>query len=184
MTLDVQFKKKHMSRSPLIPHDIILSRIKEIRDQRVILDTDLALLYGVTVKRLNEQMRRNKERFPKDFAFQLSEKEWTALRTQFATSNEGRGGRRYRPYVFTEHGALMAANILNSPQAVKVSVEVMRAFVRLRRMALSVEELSRKVADVERKYDGQFKVVFDTLRVLLTPPETPKRKIGFHADKD
>ena len=154
-----------------------------IRDQRVILDSDLASLYGVTTKRLNEQVRRNRERFPEDFVFQLTREEFDLLRSQYATSSS-HGGRRYLPYAFTEHGAIMAANVLESPRAINMSVGVVRAFIRLRRMALSVEELSRKVASLERKYDGQFGAVFDALRELLTPPEKPKRRIGFHTDAE
>ena len=154
--------------------------ILTIRDQRVILDSDLATLYGSTTKRLNEQLRRNRERFPEDFVFQLTRQEFDILRSQFATSSP-HGGRRYLPHAFTEHGAIMAANVLNSPRAITMSVEVVRAFVRLRRMALSVDELSRKVTALERKYDGQFKVVFDALRQLMAPlPDPPKPRIGFH----
>jgi hypothetical protein len=160
--------------SPNLDHLILT-----IRRHRVILDADLARLYGVPTKRLNEQLRRNADRFPEDFAFQLTSHEWAVLRSQFATSKSGSGGRRYEPYVFTEHGALMAANILNSVQAVRMSVEVVRAFVRLRQMALSVEELARKVHTLEGKYDGQFKTVFDALRQLLTPPAVPSKKMGF-----
>jgi hypothetical protein len=130
------------------------------------------------VKRLNQQMTRNRDRFPEDFCFQITKTEWRSLRLQNATSN-GRGGRRYMPYAFTEHGAIMAATVLNSPQAVQMSVGVVRAFVKLRRMALSVEGLARKVDELERKYDKQFKVVFDAVRRLMNPPEPPRNRIGF-----
>lgn len=155
------------------------SLIRRIRGQSVILDSDLATLYGVTTKRLNEQAKRNSERFPSDFLFQLTDQEWNALRSQNATS-KGRGGRRYSPYVFTEHGAVMAANVLNSKLAIQMSVAVVRAFVRLRRMALSVEGISRKVNALEQKYDKQFRAVFDAIRQLILQPEPPKKKIGFH----
>jgi hypothetical protein len=161
----------------------IAALIVTVRGQKVLLDSDLAALYGVATKRFNEQVKRNRNRFPEDFMFQLTQEEFAALRSQNATSNDrGRGGRRYRPFVFTEHGALMAANILNSPRAVQTSISVVRAFLGLRRMALSVEELSRKVAAaLERKYDEQFRIVFDAVRRLLEPPsESPKRRIGFH----
>jgi phage regulator Rha-like protein len=161
------------------PQDLI----HRVRGQAVILDADLAALYGVTTKRLNEQIRRNRQRFPEDFAFQLSEQEWNALRSQFATSNE-RGGRRYRPYAFTEHGAIMAANVLNSERAVQMSVAVVRAFIKLRRMALSVEALARKVNQLENKYDERFRFVFDAIRELMTPPDPPRRRIGFSKDAD
>ena len=152
--------------------------ILRIRGQGAILDSDLAALYGVSVKRLNEQVRRNKERFPGPFMFQLSETEWTILRSQIATSNS-RGGRRYMPYAFTEHGAIMAATVLNSPKAIQMSIAVVTAFVKLRRMALSVEALARKVAALENKYDDSFKLVFQAIRELMAPPERPRRKIGF-----
>lgn len=156
--------------------------ITRVRGHAIILDVDLAALYGVTVKRLNQQMTRNRDRFPEDFCFQLTETEWRSLRLQIATS-KGRGGRRYLPYAFTEHGAIMAATILNSPRAVQMSLVVVRAFVKLRRMALSVEGLARKVNQLEGKYDRQFKVVFDAVRLLMTPPDEPRKRIGFHADK-
>ncbi len=158
----------------LAPQDAIT----RVRGHAIILDVDLAALYGVTVKRLNQQLTRNRDRFPEDFCFQLTETEWRSLRLQNATSN-GRGGRRYLPYVFTEHGAIMAATVLNSPSAVKMSLVVVRAFVKLRRMALSVERLARKVNELEGKYDRQFKVVFDAVRLLMTPPESPRKRIGF-----
>lgn len=158
----------------IAPQDVIT----RIRGHAVILDADLAALYGVTVKRLNQQMTRNRDRFPDDFCFRITETEWRSLRLQNATS-KGRGGRRYMPYAFTEHGAIMAATVLNSPQAVQMSLAVVRAFVKLRRMALSVEGLARKVDALEQKYDKQFKVVFDAVRRLMNPPEPPRKRIGF-----
>jgi len=153
--------------------------ITRVRGHAVILDADLAALYGVAVKRLNEQVRRNPDRFPEPFMFRLTAAEWERLRSQIATS-KGRGGRRYLPYAFTEHGAIMAATVLNSPQAVQMSLAVVRAFVKLRRMALSVEGLARKVDALEQKYDKQFKVVFDAVRRLMSPPpEPPRKRIGF-----
>ena len=154
--------------------------ITRLRGQAVLLDTDLAALYGVTVKRLNEQVRRNAKRFPEDFAFLLTAKEWANLKSQFATSS-GHGGRRKLPYAFTEHGAIMASNVLHSEQAETMSVAVVRAFVKLRRMALSVEALARKVAALEQNYDAHFRVVFDAIRQLMAPPDPPRRKIGFDA---
>jgi hypothetical protein len=118
----------------LVPIETIAHKILVVREQRVILDADLARLYGVTTKRLNEQVRRNRDRFPEDFVFQLDAEETEVLRSHFATSKAGSGGRRYCPYAFTEHGALMAASVLNSPRAVEVSVYVVRAFVRMREM--------------------------------------------------
>ena len=166
--------------------------ITRIRGHAVILDSDLAALYGVPVKRLNEQVRRNKERFPEHFMFQLTDAEWQSLRSQIATASTGRirsqfataskRNIRYRPYAFTEHGAIMAATILNSPQAIQMSIAVVTAFVNLRRMALSVEALARKVNALEGKYDKQFKIVFDAIRQLMAPPEHLRRPIGFSAD--
>lgn len=143
------------------------------------LDADLAKLYGVTTKRLNEQVKRNRERFPADFMFQLSEQEKTKVvaicdhlaRLKFSP---------VLPYAFTEHGAIMAASVLNTPRAVEMSVFVVRAFVRLRQILASHAGLARKLAELEKKYDAQFKVVFDAIRELMTPPEPrKKRPIGF-----
>lgn len=152
--------------------------ITRVRGDAVILDTDLAALYGVPVKRLNEQVRRNPDRFPEPFMFRLTVSEWERLRSQIATSKD-RGGRRYLSYAFTEHGAIMAANVLNSAQAIQMSVAVVTAFVKLRRMALSVTGLARKVDELERRYDKQFKVVFDAVRRLMSQPEPLRKRIGF-----
>jgi len=149
-----------------------------IRGERVILDSDLATLYGVTTARLNQQVKRNPERFPVDFTFLLTKKEYDSLMLHNATS-KGRGGRRKLPLVFTEHGALMAANVLSSKRAVQASVEVVRAFVRLRQMLFSNAELGRKLNELERKYDEQFKVVFVAIRQLMMPPESKRKQIGF-----
>jgi len=152
--------------------------IIRLRGQAVILDADLAALYGVTVKRLNEQVKRNTDRFPDHFMLRLTEAEWTHLRSQIATSKT-RGGRRYPPYAFTEHGAIMAATVLSSPQAIQMSITIVTAFVKLRRMALSVESLARKVAALENKYDASFSAVFDAIRDLMEPPDPPRKRIGF-----
>ena len=154
--------------------------ITRVRGHVVILDSDLASLYGVTVKRLNEQVKRNADRFPEHFMFHLTEAEWTRLRSQIATS-KGRGGRRYVPSAFTEHGAIMAATILNSPRAIQMSITIVTAFVKLRRMALSVEGLARKVAALENKYDESFKVVFQAIRELMKDPAESKPIEGFKA---
>jgi hypothetical protein len=159
-----------------------------IRDEKVILDADLAALYGVSTKRLKEQVRRNRQRFPQDFMFELTADEQAVLtaqieasnlRSQFATSRS-HGGRRYLSYAFTEHGALMAANVLSSEVAVQASVEVVRAFIRLRRMLASNAELARKLEQIEKKYDHQFQVVFDAIRQLMIPPEPKRKEIGFY----
>lgn len=158
----------------------IAALIRSIRGHKVILDSDLAALYGVPTKRFNEAIKRNADRFPEDFRFQLTQEEFDALRSQNATSNAGRGGRRYLPHCFTEHGALMAANVLNSRRAVLTSIAVVRAFLHLRSLALSVEQLTRKVAALESRYDDQFKIVFDAIRQLISPPSSPRKAIGFH----
>jgi hypothetical protein len=154
--------------------------ILTIRRQRVLLDSDLAALYGVETKNLNKAVQRNKERFPADFMFQLSPEEHKALRFQSGTSKTGRGGRRHLPYAFTQEGIAMLSSVLRSPRAIQVNLAIMRAFVRLRQLALSVEEVARKLDSLEQKYDGKFKVVFDALRQLMTPPAQPQRQIGFH----
>jgi len=157
--------------------------IIRIRGQSVILDSDLAALYGVTVKRLNEQIRRNPKRFPDDFVLHLTEAEWNSLRSHFATLKRGQH-RKYIPSAFTEHGAIMAATVLNSQKAIDMSVAVVKAFVRLRRLALSVEALSRKVMALENKYDASFRAVFDAIRDLMQPPTPPRKRIGFSSGKE
>jgi hypothetical protein len=166
----------------LILVDRIEPLIMPVRGQNVILDTDLAVLYGVSTKRLNEQVRRNRDRFPSDFLFRVTAKEAAGLRSLNATLKTGRGQhRKYLPFVFTEHGAVMAATVLNSAAANEVSVYVVRAFVKLREFMLNHKDLARKVDDLEQRYDAQFKVVFDAIRQLMTPAAKPKRrgKIGF-----
>ena len=158
------------------------SRILFLRRQRVILDVDIARLYGVPVKRLNEQVKRNQERFPSDFMFQLSEKEHAALRSQIATSNKSRGGRRYTPYAFTEHGAIMAATVLNSERAVQMSVFVVRAFVRLREMLATNRRLAGKIDELENRLDTHDSVIqelIEAIKELMTPEEPSRARIGF-----
>ena len=167
----------------IIPPERIEKVIYIIRGRKVMFDSGPAKLYGTSTKRFNEQIRRNGDRFPDDFMFRLSDEEWTVLRSQTATSKKGRGGRRYTPSAFTEHGAVMAANVLNSPRAVQASIEVVRAFVRLREVLASHKDLARKLTALEKKYDHQFKVVFDAIRQLMAPPEPAKRQMGFHAVK-
>ena len=162
----------------------IAQRIHLIRGQRVVLDTDLAAFYGETTKRFNQQVNRNRVRFPEDFMFQLNEEEFAALRLQFATLKAGRGQhRKYAPYVFTEHGAIMAATLLNSPRATELSVYVVRAFVELRGMLTSNRELASKVHTLERKvsvHERNIAELVDSMAELLaTPPPPAKRSIGF-----
>jgi hypothetical protein len=157
-------------------------RILVLRRQRVILDTPLAELYGVSVKRLNEQTKRNRKRFPSDFMFQLTPREFKSLRSQFATANIRRGGRRSLPYAFTEHGAIMAATVLNSEQAVEMSVFVVRAFVRLREMLAANRELADKIDELEKHletHDGTIQEIIRVIKKLMAPPPSRRSKIGF-----
>lgn len=155
------------------------------------MDTTIASLYGVTVGRLNEAVRRNRGRFPIDFMFQLTKDEFESLRakgasnlkSQFAISSSGWGGRRTPPFAFTEQGVAMLSSVLRSYRAVQVNIEIMRAFVHLWRMLASHADLARKLEALERKYDAQFRVVFDAIRELMAPPVRKPRSIGFHADR-
>lgn len=155
-------------------------RIFLIRGQKVMLDAGLAELYRVPTKSLNLAVKRNADRFPEDFAFQLTEKEVAGLRFQFETSKRGRGGRRYLPHAFTEQGVAMLSSVLRSSRAVQVNIAIMRAFVRLREMLMSNADLARKLLALENKYDTQFKIVFDAIRELMQgPPPSRKPRIGF-----
>ena len=159
----------------------IESRITILRHQKVILDNALAELYGAPVKRLNQQVNRNRERFPSDFMFQLTPREFAALRLQFATSNRKRGGRRSLPYAFTEHGAIMAATVLNSKQAVEMSVFVVRAFVRLRQILAADKELAARIEELEKHletHDGAIQQIINVIKKLMSPPRR-RSKIGF-----
>lgn len=159
------------------------ARILTIRGHRVLLDQDLAELYGVPTKVFNQSVRRNAHRFPEDFMFRLTGEEFENLRSQIVTSKPStRGGRRYPPLAFTEQGVAMLSSVLNSDRAIRVNIAIMRTFVRLRGIVGSNEELARKLAVLERKYDTQFKVVFDAIREMMMPPVKAKRRIGFHAD--
>jgi hypothetical protein len=158
------------------------SRILLLRHQRVILDTDIADLYGVPVKVLNQQVKRNRERFPADFVFQLTSKEDAVLRSQFVTSKQGRGGRRYAPYAFTEHGAIMAATVLNSERAVQMSVFVVRAFVRLREMLATNRKLAGKIDELENRldtHDSTIQDLIEAIKELMKPEDPPRKSIGF-----
>jgi len=171
-----------MPKRPAMLSVPVESRILIVRRQRVILDSDLAELYGVTVKRLNQQVNRNQERFPADFMFQLTSTEDKALRLQIATSKKGRGGRRYLPYAFTEHGAIMAATVLNSPRAVEMSVFVVRAFVRMREMLAKNRQLAAKINELDRRletHDTTIQDIIEAIKELMVPERPSKRKIGF-----
>lgn len=178
-----------IKRTPLVRVEHITRAILLLRGQRVILDAELAALYGVTTKRLNEQVKRNAARFPEDFLFRLSTREAAVLRSHSATSKnprkDGRGGARYQPIAFTEHGAIMAATILNSPRAVEMSVYVVRAFVQLRELLASNAELARKLNELERKLEGHgeaITAILSAIRELMNRPLSKSRGIGFTAD--
>jgi ORF6N domain len=194
--------------SSIIPSERIEARIFVLRGEKVMLDVDLAVLYGVEIKALNQAMKRNAERFPSDFVFQLNQTEVVALlRSQIVTAEtekqlkplvkkdilrsqtvtaedeeQGKGGRRTLPYAFTEQGIAMLSSVLRSPRAVAVNIEIIRAFVRLRQMIATSAELSRKLATLEKKYDAQFKAVFDAIRALMDEKTVipPSREIGYH----
>jgi len=166
------------SRLAIVPAHVE-QKILLLRGERVMLDADLAALYGVETRLLVRAVKRNVARFPEDFMFQLTTEETANLRSQIGISSSGHGGRRYRPYAFTEHGVTMLAAVLQSPLAVQVSIEVVRAFVRLRAMLAGNAELARKLIALERRYDAQFKVVFDAIRELMAPSPKPRRRIGF-----
>ncbi len=161
-----------------VPPERIERSILLISGHKVMLDADLAELYGVETKRLLQALKRNISRFPPDFAFQLNAEEFENLRSQIVTSSQW-GGRRYPPYAFTEQGVAMLSSILRSKRAIQVNIEIMRAFVRLRQMLASHTELARKLDALEKKYDAQFKVVFNAIRELMKPQESKKRPIGF-----
>ena len=177
--------------SPLQPH--IESRILALREQRVMLDADLALLYGVETRVLVQAIKRNTARFPADFMFQLSPEEFANLRSQFVISSSGYGGRRYAPYAFTEQGVAMLSTVLGSPRAIAINIEIMRTFVKVRALATTHQDLAKRLGELEEKTESlsmqhdtfsrntraQLKQIFDAIRDLMTPPDPPKRPIGF-----
>ena len=163
----------------VIPQEVIENKILLIRSKKVMLDKDLAVLYGVQTRTLNQAVKRNVQRFPEDFMFQLTREEAEKLlRSQFVTLKRGRH-YKYLPYAFTENGVAMLSSILNSEGAIEVNIQIMRTFTRLREMLLSHKDLQRKIEEMEKKYDYQFKVVFDAIKQLLKPSEKPKKRIGF-----
>ena len=181
---------------PTLAVDQVARSIHSVRGHRVMLDADLADLYGVTTGALNRAVRRNPSRFPRDFMFELTPAELDAFKSQIVTSSSTRsdlrsqtgisslwGGRRHPTLAFTEQGVAMLSSVLRSERAVQVNIEIMRAFVRLRQWVLSVEDLTTRLDTLEAKYDRQFKVVFDAIRELMTPPEPPQKRIGFRAVK-
>ena len=173
-----------MTKDSIVPAERIERAILVLRGHRVMLDADLASLYDVETRVLVQAVKRNIERFPDDFMFQLTADEFERLKSQSVISTPpGRGGRRTAPYAFTEQGVAMLSSVLRSSRAVQVNIEIMRAFVRLRRLLQQNADLARKLAALEKKYDSQFKVVFDAIRELMMPHPKPKRRIGFESDK-
>ena len=171
-----------MNKTAIILADKVDSKIQILRRQKIILDSDLAELYGVPVKQLNQQIKRNSDRFPADFFFQLSAAEYRSLRSQIVTSNSSRGGRRYLPNAFTEHGAIMAATVLNSKRAIEMSVFVVRAFVRMREALAMNQQIVTKLAEIERRletHDTDIQELVDAIRELMAPLPANTRRIGF-----
>jgi len=166
----------------VIPQQLIESKILIIRGKKVMLDRDLAALYGVETFNLNKAVKRNIDRFPEDFMFQLTGEEFKNLIFHFGISSWG--GTRKLPYVFTENGVAMLSSVLNSKRAVQVNIQIMRTFTKIREMLASNAELSRRLNDLEKKYDAQFRVVFDAIRQLMTPPDVKKKAIGFLRGKE
>ena len=170
--MEGQFK-----RTTLIPIELIASKIYLIRGIKVMLDRDLAELYGVETKVLKQAVRRNIDRFPADFMFELTKDEFNNLRSQIVTSSWG--GARYLPMAFSEHGVLMLSSVLNSERAVQVNIQIMRTFTKLREMMATHSDLKRKIESMEKKYDKQFQIVFEAIKQLLSEEDKPKKKIGF-----
>jgi hypothetical protein len=170
----------------VIPVEVIERRVFLIRGQKIMLDSDLARLYQVSTKRLNEAVKRNFNRFPADFMFQLTQEELASLRSQFATSNVARGGRRYFPYVFTEHGVAMLSCVLHSERAVEMNILIIRAFIRLREILATHKDIARKIEDLERKQQAQgaqITAVYNLIKRLVVPSKRQRRPIGFIASE-
>ncbi|MCK4407165.1 MAG: ORF6N domain-containing protein [Bacteroidales bacterium] len=192
-----------MSNNIILKEENIVERIFFIRGHKVMIDSDLAHLYGVATGRLNEQVKRNSKRFPADFMFRLTKEEWENLKSQIALSSlqskslksqnaisittdtkADWGGRRKLPYVFTEHGTVMLASVLNSEIAVNASIYIVRAFIKLREILFSHKKLERKIEQIENKYDNQFKIIFETIKQLIQHKQTPRKPIGYKIGKN
>ena len=170
------------TKSVMVPDELLMNKIYLIRGQKVMLDMDLAELYQVETKRLNEQVKRNNLRFPKDFMFRLTNKEWNSLRSQIATSNTGRGGVRHLPMAFTEQGVAMLSGVLNSETAIRVNIRIIRVFTKMRELLLTHKDILLQLEKMENKlasHDADITVIFDYLKQLLNPPVPPRNKIGF-----
>ena len=169
----------------IIPEDILLNKIYEIRGHKVMLDSDLAELYGVETRTLNQAIKRNIERFPEDFMFQLTKEEWSSLISQIVTSKKGRGGTRKLPFAFTEHGVLMLSSVLNSQQAIQVNIQIVRIFTRLRNLLIEHTELQLDIADIKehlQNHDKNIELVFSYLDKLIDKKIGPRKRIGFMPD--
>lgn len=176
-----------MNKTAIVLAKQVSSKILVLRNQKVMLDADLAKLYGVPVKRLNEQIKRNRERFPEDFLFTLTKAEDETLRSQIATSKSGRGGRRYLPHAFTEHGAIMAATVLNSKRAIEMSIFVVRAFVQMREALVANQRIEAKLSELEDRidsHDGEIQEIVEAIRELMEPLPSKTRRIGFEAPEN
>ena len=176
-----------MNTSALVLTKKVASKILVLRNQKIILDSDLAELYGVPVKHLNQQVKRNSQRFPEDFVFSLTKAEDETLRSQIVTSNQGRGGRRYLPHAFTEHGAIMAASVLNSKRAIEMSIFVVRAFVRMRETLLVNQRVVSKLSELEARldqHDSELQEIVEAIRELMSPLPANNRRIGFEAPSE
>ena len=166
----------------LVPAEVIVKKILFLRGEKVLLDRDLAELYGVETRVLKQAVRRNRKRFPKDFMFELTKQEFEDWRSQFVISNSDKMGLRYRPMAFTEQGVAMLSSVLNSDRAIEVNIAIMRAFVQLRKMIASNKDLAQKLKELEKrleKHDEDIGLIFEAIRELMTPPDTPPKKIGF-----
>ena len=171
-----------MQGTEVIPQQLIENKIFIIRGKKIMLDRDLAVLYGVETKLINRAVKRNIDRFPEDFMFQLTKEEFDNLRFHFGTSSWG--GQRYLPYAFTENGVAMLSSVLNSKRAIQVNIQIMRTFTKIREMLSTHKELRQKIDKMEKKYDHQFKIVFDAIRQLMSPPEAKKRRVGFRREHE
>lgn len=169
-----------MKNTEVVPQHLIESKILLIKGKKVMLDKDLAVLYRVSTSNLNKAVKRNLERFPADFMFRLTNEEYENLKFHFGTSSWG--GTRKLPYAFTENGVAMLSSVLNSERAIRVNIQIMRTFTKLREILATHKELKQKIEEMEKNYDHQFKVVFDAIRQLMIPPEKPMKKIGFHKE--
>lgn len=178
--------EKRTVKKVMIPDEVVINKIYLVRDQKVMLDSDLADLYGVQTFRLNEQVKRNIDRFPEDFMFQLTEEEWDSLTSQIAISKKGRGGRRTLPYVFTEHGVLMLSSVLNSHQAIQVNIQIMRIYTKIREMLVAHKDVFLRVEQVEKqmiKQDQKIEVLFDYLSKFIEKEDKPRQKVGYEIGK-